>query len=139
MSGVGDVQGQVAGGCGDGGVGEVGGVDEALVVDVDEEMVVGEEVSGDDRQGDVGDDEIPSVGPAGEVKLHVLGAEGVNGGTISGDEVNVGAGEVCGRHGFGQEGTAGTGVDEVFDVRAAIRQEENGRAAGHEGDWRRRC
>ena len=125
MRSSGGVQGQIAGGCGDGGVGEVGGVDEALIMDVDEEMIVGEEVGPDDGQGDVGDGEVPCVGSAGEVKLHRFGAEGVDRRAVGGDEVDIGAGEIGGRHGLGQERPAGTGIDEVLDAGVAVRQEED--------------
>ena len=67
-----DLEGEVGwGGC-DGGGGEGGGVDEAAVGDVDEEVKVSEEVGPDERDGDVCDNELTVEGAATEGELQRL-------------------------------------------------------------------
>ena len=61
-----DLEGEVDwGGCDEGG-GEGGGVDEAVVGDFNKEVKMREEVSPDERDGDVCNDELPLEGAATE-------------------------------------------------------------------------
>ena len=56
------MEGQVGRSSSDGG----GGIDETAIGHVDEEVEVGEEVSTNDKSGDIGHDEVPLVFTASE-------------------------------------------------------------------------
>ena len=116
--GIFDLEGEVgSGGCNsDGGKG--GGVEDLVVGDVDKEAKMCEEVSPDERDRDVCNNELPLEGAAteGEPKRLVSVSEDVRAGARTTTIVN---------HGLWEEGSAGTFVDEEADTCEGIKHKEN--------------
>ena len=114
------MEGELTGGELDGSAGEVVSVDETAVVDVDEEVVVGKEVSTDEGEGDVCDHEFPGVGFVSDGDGHLLNAIRLDGGTVGSDKADVRTLAEFGGQGLRQEGTASTSINQVTDVGPAV-------------------
>ena len=120
VRGVGDMEGELAGGRLDSSVGEVVGVDKTAVMDVDEEVIMGKEVGTNEGQRDVSNHELPGIGLVCNGNGHLLHAVCLDGGPVGSHKTDIRALAKTGGQRLRQEGTAGTSIHKVTDVRPAI-------------------
>ena len=105
---IGDLEGEVRRSGSGGGGGEDGSVDETAVSYVDEEVEVGEEVSTDDRDGDVGHYEVPLVGADSKGEPHGFVAVRQDARAVGSHKVSIGASTTSAVYlGLWKEGPAG--------------------------------
>ena len=124
--GIFDLEGEVSWGSCNSGGGEGGGVEDSVVGDVDNEAKMYEEVSPDERDGDVCNDELPLEGAATEGELKRLVSVGDDVIAVGHYQIRVGAqATTTVNHGLREEGSAGTCVDEEADTCEGIKHKEN--------------
>ena len=124
--GIFDLEGEVGwDGCNSGG-GEGVGVQDLAVGDANEEAKICEEVSPDERDGDVCNDELPLEGTATEGEPKRLVSVGEDARAVGSYQLCVGARTTTTvNHGLWDEGSAGTCVDEEVDTCERIKHKEN--------------
>ena len=127
--GIVDLEGEV----GWGGCHGCGGVDEASVGDVDEEVKVCKEVGHDERDGDIRDYELPGEGAVTEGESHRLVPIGDDVRTIGSYQMSIGTGTTTAvNHGLREEGSASTRVDEEAKTCEGIKHKKHiSRDRGH--------
>ena len=121
-----DLEGEVGWGGYNGGGGEGGGVDEVAVGDVDEEVKVCKEVSPDERDGDIRDNELPGEGAVTEGESHRLVPIGDDARAVDSYQMSIGTRiTTTMNHGLWEEGSASTCDDEEAGTCEGIKHKEH--------------
>ena len=91
MGGIRYLKGEILGGDGHRGVGHGSGIYKAAIMNVNQQVEVGEEIGADDRESNVSYDEVPGVGFSGDSNFFVKDAVCLDRGAVGGPKTDGGA------------------------------------------------